>query len=78
MELESTQHLPISIPLNSSSGIVQHQEPEPDHPGEMDTHLTERILYVLMKYNISMQCYHDLSMILDDLPRSYKVANVFK
>lgn len=66
IELESTKQKPISIPLNGSRSSNKEQE-------EPDNHITEKILYVLMKYNISMQGYHDLSMIVDSLPRSNQV-----
>ena len=36
---------------------------------------TESVLYLLMKYGVSMEFYHELSMIFkQNIPRSYQVA----
>ena len=68
MNLKSTKDVPIIISLNGSA------QNEPHHPEELDPHMTEKIPYILMKYNISLQGYHELSMIVDGLPRSSKVV----
>ena len=36
---------------------------------------TESILYLLMKYGVSMEFYHELSMMFKNMPRSYQVAS---
>ena len=58
-------------PLNSAgSSTMSHEDSNDD--------FTESILYLLMKHNVSMQFYHDLSRLSDhdDLPRSYKVSSL--
>ena len=32
------------------------------------------VAYLLLKYGVSIEFYHELTMIFDNLPRSYKVA----
>ena len=73
MNLKSTKDAPITISLNGSA----QNEPHCPDSEELDPHMTEKILYILMKYNISLQGYHELSMIVDGLPRSNKVAIVY-
>ena len=70
MNLKSTKDVPITISLNGSA----QNEPHCPDSEELDPHMTEKILYILMKYNISLQGYHELSMIVDGLPRSSKVV----
>ena len=79
VEFESTDHSTlISLPLNggTSAGSTGHQDPinRTTLHEDSDDNLTEGILYLLMKNNVSIQFYHDLSMLLGDIPRSYKVA----
>ena len=72
-DLESTEH---EDPPNITS-ITGHEDPlnSAGSSTMSDDNLTEGILYLLMKHNVSIQFYHDLSRLSDhsDLPRSYKV-----
>ena len=58
-------------PLNSAGSSTMSHDDSNDN-------LTEGILYLLMKHNVSIQFYHDLSRLSDhsDLPRSYKVSSL--
>ena len=38
-----------------------------------DRDVTKNLLYVLMKYGVSMECYHELSKEFPCLPKSYLV-----
>ena len=38
--------------------------------------ITTNIAYLQLKYGLSKECYHELTMLSEDLPRSYRVSYV--
>ena len=40
--------------------------------------LIPSFLYLLLKYGVSNECYHEMTMFLPELPKSYKVRVKYK
>lgn len=40
---------------------------------EEDCYYVPQVAYLLLKYGVSIDFYHELSMVFDALPKSYKV-----
>ena len=53
---------------STSTGICAEQTTEPESVSET--------LYLLEKFGVSDECYHELTMLHPSLPRSYKVKAV--
>ena len=41
---------------------------------EKDSDDVPNVAYLLLKYGVSIEFYHELTMVFDNLPRSYKVG----
>lgn len=67
-----------SIQLQTTSNNVVNLQLIPKKRAESDhgnDDYVPNIAYLLMRYGVSMEFYHELSMVVDDLPRSHKVAS---
>lgn len=72
LETQTTKcHDSVSIPLSNSSVDGASSSSPSAHSDEIPL---ESVQYLIMKYNIPLQFYHELSMLFSDLPRSHKVA----
>ena len=72
-----------SIEVESQSGSVvtvplcAEPQPQEDHPSSPDdSEVTRATLYLLDKFAVSDEFYHELSMSYNDLPRSYKIKGL--
>ncbi len=52
---------------------IDYEEPELPPPIANCSDDVQRVLYLLDRYGVSDHFYHELSMIVPSLPRSYKV-----
>ena len=75
LETQTTKcHDSVSIPLSNSSVDGASSSSPSAHSDEIPL---ESVQYLIMKYNIPLQFYHELSMLFSDLPRSHKVIASF-
>ena len=58
---------------DSSSSTHSPHTPSPSPSCSCFSDKTEQILYLLNRYGVSDQFYHELAMIMPPLPQSYKV-----
>ena len=72
-----------SIEVESQSGSVvtlplcAEPQPQEDHPSSPDdSEVTRATLYLLDKFAVSDEFYHELSMSYKDLPQSYKIKGL--
>lgn len=66
----SSKNKLVTIPLNEHC----HTSSQESDTGRTDrSELIDRILYLIMKHNIPMEFYHELTADIPALPRSYKV-----
>ena len=63
----------VTIPLDNSCHTSSQESCNTHDTGGTDSELTDRILYLIMKHNIPMEFYHELTADIPALPRSYKV-----
>ena len=59
----------VTIPLDERC----HTSSQESGTGGTESELIDRILYLIMKHNIPMEFYHELTADIPALPRSYKV-----
>jgi len=69
---------PHSMKLETTSGHLvdfDFQSRKRPHNSDQDKpqEITNNLLYILMKYGISFECYHELTQQYPCLPRTYKV-----
>ena len=65
------------VELNfSSAGTSSNKEEQPEEPSESESTIMKEVLFLLEKFGISDECYHEMTMILPCLPRSYKVKQM--
>ena len=60
---------------SKDDSVVELNYSSPSFPTRQDTSVNET-LYLLEKFGVSDECYHELTMIHPNLPRSYKVKNI--
>jgi len=69
--VSTTKNELVTIPLDDSC----HTSLQESHDtGGTDSELIDRILYLIMKHNIPMEFYHELTADVPALPRSHKVT----
>lgn len=67
----------ISLQLKTSSGNAVNLQLTPADMRQCETEKDDgipNVAYLLLKYGASIEFYHELTMIFDNLPRSYKVV----
>lgn len=65
------------VELNfSSTGTSNNEEEHSQEPSESESTIIQEVLFLLEKFGISDECYHEMTMILPCLPRSYKVKQM--
>ena len=67
--ISSSKNELVTIPLDERCHTSSHES----DTGGTDPQLIDRILYLIMKHNIPMEFYHELTADIPALPRSYKV-----
>ena len=67
--VSSSKNELVTIPLDDNC----HTSSQESDTGGTDSELIDRILYLIMKHNIPMEFYHELTADIPALPRSYKV-----
>ena len=71
IEVESQSGSAITLPL------CTELQPQEDQPSSVDnSEITRATLYLLDKFAVSDEFYHELSMSYKDLPRSYKIKDL--
>lgn len=68
----------VSVQLQTHSKKLVHLQLVPGEKPQLsnmdqNSELIPNIAYLLLRYGVSMECYHELSMVVDGLPKSYKV-----
>ena len=67
--VSSSKNKLVTIPLDERC----HTSSQESGTGGTESELIDRILYLIMKHNIPMEFYHELTADIPALPRSYKV-----
>jgi len=73
---------PQSMMLETSKGNTEewdfqsNSRKRASNPADRPQEVTKSLLYILLKFGISQECYHELTQEFPCLPRTYKVINI--
>ena len=63
LKTQDEQHISVKLGLENESACYSNHDD-----------IIPSLLYLLLKHGISNECYHEITMLVPELPKSYKVA----